>query len=163
MWWGRFVVKTSSSSFLCRNEVPEILMRTQTSFSQGTKKKQKCPQAAGLNEQLVSVPADVSVRGCVRDAGVWLQVFSTSGFFSVHFSLHRSLCFSPPNLSRTHSFTFNVLPSCGPAWVLFPAYSVMSPAFPSMASLCLFLWYSWVLSLEIFCLTHVLFGEQQNI
>lgn len=106
------------------------------------KRKEKCPQAAGLNEQPVSVPADVSVRGCVRDAGVCLQVFSTSGF-SVHFSLHRSFCFSPPNLSRLHSFTFNVLPSCRPAPVLFPAYSVMSPAFPTTASLCLFLWHSF--------------------
>lgn len=62
------MVKMSSSSFLCRNEVPEILMRTQTSFS-GERKK-KCPQAAGPSEQLVSVPADVSLRGCVKDAGV---------------------------------------------------------------------------------------------
>lgn len=64
------MVKTSSSSFLCRNEVPEILMRTQTSFSGERERKKKCPQAAGPNEQLVWVPADVSIRGCVKDAGV---------------------------------------------------------------------------------------------
>lgn len=87
---------------------------------------------------------------CVH-VGVWeMQVCdfrysAPKAFLSPHFSFHPPLCFSPPNLWWTHSFTFNVLSSCQPECVLFPAHSVMSPAFPSMASLCLFLFKSFLL------------------
>lgn len=132
-------VEQSSRSRLYRNEMPEILTCAQTS---ACRQQERAGSLSGFLQMCVCV--------CVRrDTGVWVHVFIASGFPSsdIHpfiFLLRGSSCSTSLPLVHIRSFIFNVLPSCPPVCVSYPAHIVMSAASPVMASLCLLLYFSFL-------------------